>query len=244
MSYSAGEIAFKLSFQVSPIILTGGIASNIIGGMLPLVSITDALGFTEGLLSGGNTAIDSYFANFQPEPGGTIIDFEAAKYPFANQAVAANAIIANALNISLVMFAPAAGDSGYALKLATITALQATLQQHSMSGGTYTVATPSYYYTNCLLLKVYDVSTPQSKQPQIAWRWEFTQPLLTQQQAQQAQNSMMSKISGGVQTDGSLSGSSTIGAPQTLATPSISPAASGTSSAGVAGPAFTPGPSQ
>ena len=41
--------AFKLSFQISPIILTGGIASEIPGGMLPALAVTDAISFVTGI---------------------------------------------------------------------------------------------------------------------------------------------------------------------------------------------------
>jgi hypothetical protein len=231
-----GGTAWKLSFQLSPIILTGGIAQNVPGGMLPIISITEALNFTLGLLSGANDLdLDNFFANFEPLPGSRLASNQYGKYPFANQAVAANAVIQQPLTISLLMRIPVRQPLGYAAKLATMSALQQAITQHTQSGGTFTVATPSYIYTNCLLDDLRDVSSGQSKQPQTAFQWDFEQPLITLAQAQQAQNSMMSKISSGVQTDGSLSGlSPTIGSPSTLATPSISPAASGPAGAGVA----------
>ena len=238
---SPGLAIFKLSFQLSPIILTGGIAQNVPGGMLPIISITEALNFTLGLLSGADDLdLDNFFANFDPLPGGSLIKNQYAKVPFANQAVAANAVIQQPLNISLRMRIPARLPGGYAAKLAAMSTLQQALSQHTQSGGTFTVATPTYLYTNCLLDDLRDVSGSESKQPQSTWQWDFEQPLITLAQALQAQNSMMSKISMGVQTDGSLSGlAPTVGSPPSLATPSISPAASGPAGAGVAG--FTTG---
>lgn len=237
MSISPGLAAYKLSFQLSPIILTGGIAQNVPGGMLPIISLTEALNFTLGLLSGGQDLdLDDFFANFDPLPGGRLIANQYGHYPFANQAVAANAGIAQPLTISLLMKIPVRQPGGYAAKLATMMTLKSTLDQHSQSGGTYTVATPAYFYTNCLLLDLVDVSTSETKQPQNAYRWDFERPLLTLAQAQQAQNSMMSKLSSGVQTDGALSGlSPTVGSPPSLATPSVAPAATGPAGAGVAG---------
>lgn len=246
MSLSAAGIAWKLTYEISPIILTGGIAQNIPGGMLPLVSITQAAGFVTGLLSGSNIAnLDQYFAHFQVLPGGSLISQDVGHYPFANQATAANAVITKPLRISMRMICPAqtAGGAGYISKLVTISALQAVLAQHNSSGGTYTVATPFYFYTNCLLLDLHDVTPGNEKQPQRDFQWDFEQPLLTQQQATQAMNSLMGQIGGGLPTTGAWSGlAPTVNAPPSLAAVSTVPAASNTGGAGVAG--FGGGPSQ
>src|SRR5579859_6827529 len=96
-----GLAAYKLSFQLSPIIFVGGIAQNIPFQMLPIIAITEALNFTIGLLSGGDPIdLDNFFANYQPMPGSTLIDNQYGQYPFANQSVAANALITNPLRIS------------------------------------------------------------------------------------------------------------------------------------------------
>lgn len=239
MSASPGLIAYQLSFQVSPIILTGGVASAIPGGMLPIISITEAVNFVGGLLSGASpTSLDDFFASYRPLPGSTLIDNQIGNYPFANQAVAANAIIAQPLTLSMLMTCPVRQQGGYATKLATMIALKATLTQHAASGGTYTVATPVCYYDNLILLRVTDVSGDQSKQAQMAFRWDFVQPLLTLAAADAAQNSMMSKLTAGTQTDGSLSGTApTIGSPPSLATMSVAPAAQNAAGAGIA-PSF------
>lgn len=236
-----GLAAYKLSFQISPIILNGGLASAIPGGMLPIISITESLNFVSGLLGSGgeDVNLDGFFANFEPLPGTEMIDQTIGNYPFANQAVAANAVIAQPLPISLIMICPARETIGYATKLAVMTALKATLQQHNAQGGTYTVATPSGFYDNCLLVRVVDASAGQSKQAQDRWRWDFVQPLLTLQQAQQAQNSLMSKMSNGTQLTGDPPAWSglppTVGQPPSLAGPSVVPALSGPAGGGVAG---------
>jgi hypothetical protein len=100
------------------------------------------------------------------------------------------------------MIAPAPAGGGYPLKLAALSSLQQTLTKHNTSGGTYTVATPSYLYTNCLLIGVRDISGADTQQVQTRWQWDFIQPLLTLAAAQSAQNSLMSKISGGTQLTG------------------------------------------
>lgn len=231
-----GYAAYKLSFQLSPIILTDGIAQNIPGGMLPIIAITEALNFTVGLLGGGeNLSLDNFFANFEPLTGSTLVDNQVGTYPFANQAVAANAIIAQPLAISMRMICPARNGAGFATKLATMMALQAALEQHNSSGGTYTIATPSYFYTNCLMLKMTDVTAGDGKQVQTEYQLDFTRPLLTLSSANRAMNSLLSKISSGTAIDGTpaWSGlSQTVGIPPSLAAPSIIPAASNAAGAG------------
>lgn len=192
---------FQLGYEISPIILNNGIADLIPGKMLPIVAITEFANFTSALIGGNlDLSLDNYFAHFKPLPGSELINNEIADYPFANLTVAANSIIARPLPISLIMNCPAKSEGDYVLKLATMTALKKVLDQHNQSGGTYTVATPSYIYTNCLLKNLRDVSA-QSTQVQTAWQWDFEQPLLTQSQANATQmvlNSVMSKISGGL----------------------------------------------
>lgn len=231
--------AYKLSFQLSPIILTGGIASAIPGGMLPIISITEAFNFVDGLLSGGDNLddLDGFFATWHPLPGATMIDQVIGTYPFANQATAANAVIRQPLSISMRMICPARNEAGYAIKLATMLALQATLAQHNASGGTYTIATPSFFYTDCVMGPMRDVSTSQTKQAQNTWQLDFTKPLLTLADAQQAQNNLMAQITSGTAISGAPSWSGlapTVGNPGSLAGPSIVPAASNSAGSGTA----------
>lgn len=241
MSISFGLAAFKLSFQLSPIILTGGVANAIPGGMLPIIALTEALNFFDGLLSGGDnlTNLDDFFANFHPLPGSTLIAQDIGKYPFANQTVAANAVIVKEKSIGVRMICPARQEAGYALKLATMTALVATLEQHNASGGTYTIATPSYIYTNCVFLRMTDTSDARSKQAQNTWQLDFERPLLTLQNALQVQNNLMSQITNGTALQGAPAWSGlgpTTGNPLSLAGPSVVPAATNPAGAVVASP--------
>lgn len=208
MSTSASGAAFKLAFAISPIIMTGGIASFIPGGLLPIVAVSNAVSFVGGLLRGGSNPLnlDDYFAYFQPLPGGTLIDQQIGMYPFANQSVAANATIQQPLTISMLMICPVGNGSSYLTKLASMMAIQAAFQQHNTSGGTYTILTPSTIYTNCVMLNMTDVSSSQTKQVQNAFKLDFLKPLITLSAAAAAENSLMSKISGGVPTDGAQSG--------------------------------------
>jgi hypothetical protein len=237
--------AWKLTFQLSPIVLTNGIATNVPGGMLPIIVFTEALNFIDGLLIGTeDIELDGFFANFEPTTGATLIDQEIGHYPFANQAVAANAVIAQPLTVSMRMLCPVKDIAGYPLKLATMMALQAALTQHNGSGGTYTVVTQSYFYTNCIMTGMRDVSSEESNQQQFIWQMDFEQPLLTLQSAQQAQNSLMSKLTGGTQINADDTGSvgwsglsPTVGQPPSLAASSIIPSGSsaGTGVSGLSG---------
>lgn len=197
---SAGRVAYQFAFQLCPIFLTGGVAKFIPGNVLPIVVLTEALNTPISLLTGGgNFNLDSFFANFVPMPGATLIENDIARYPFANQAVAANALIAKPLHISMRMISPARNDFGVWSKLGTMLLLKSTLSQHNRSGGTYTVATPSGFYTNCILLDMRDITGGETKQPQAEWQFDFEAPLLTLEQAQAAQSSLMSKFTDGSQ---------------------------------------------
>lgn len=193
-----GRINYQLSFEISPIVLVNGIASNSANGMLPITAITQSII--------APFSLDQYFAHFRPLPNTNLLEYQVAMYPFANQAIAANAMIKNPSKISMLMTCPVQTSGGYADKLLIMTALQNALDLHNISGGTYIVVTPSFVFNNCLLLSIHDVSGNNNKQPQVDWQFDFLQPLITQQQAQQAQNTLMNKIAQGLPTDGSLSG--------------------------------------
>lgn len=224
-----GLAAYKLAFQLSPILLTGGLAGDIPGGVLPIIAITEAAHFVSGLLSGAeNIELDDFFAHFEPLPGSTLVDQQIGSYPFANQAVAANATISQPLTLSMRMICPARDTLGYATKLVTMIALKTALDQHNLQGGTYTVVTPSGFYTNGILLGLRDTSNEHSHQVQNTYQWDFTFPLLTLNTAQQVQNSLMQKLSSGTQVSGQPAWSgldATVGAPNSLAGPSLIPSA-------------------
>lgn len=237
MSFSPGYDVFKLAYEISPIVLNNGIAVNMPGGALPIVVLTESP-LASSLLTGTSSilslaagaaatltnllstqSLDDFFAHWLPLPGSSLIDQAIGKYPFANQAIAANAVIRQPLTISMRMICPANGTLGYAVKLATISALQTALAQHNVSGGTYTVITPSYFYTNCLLTGVRDTSNAGSKQTQNTYQFDFEQPLLTLQDAAQAYNNTMSQLANGTQMQGINGGLSWSGVSQTTGNP-------------------------
>lgn len=203
---NAARTAYDVAFQVSPIILTGGIVANTQGSALPIIALVgQAASFAAGALLDG-FSMDDFYARFVPLPGSTVISNAIGTYPFANQQVAANAIINQPLNISLQMIVPVKQTGGYMTKLAVFTALQQSLSSHNAAGGTYSIATPSYVYTNCIMTAMTDITSGETRQQQILWQLDFVQPLITQQQATAAQNGLMSKLTGGQQAGGSWSG--------------------------------------
>lgn len=183
---------YGATFQVSPILLTNGLASNIIGGIAGAIGATSSLtsilksigiplsALTElGALNMINGVPQQSFANYRPLPGSTILKYQIAEYPFYNQQIAANASIQQPNNISLLMYCPANKNTNVTVKLAIMSAVKATIEAHVQSGGTFTVLTPSQIYTDCLLTGITDVSTEATNQAQWAYQWDFTQPLLT-----------------------------------------------------------------
>jgi hypothetical protein len=210
---TASRSAYDIAFQVSPIVLFGGLypSGMPILGLLSGVgqAVTGAasgIGALAGEIGGlaytGLNLIqgqDPYFARFMVMPGGTLLNNAIGKYPFANVQVAANATIQQPKNVSLRMICPAKGDGYYLTKLAIMTGLQTTLEQHNAAGGYYTVATPSFIYTNGILTNVTDITPGNTANPQTEWQFDFEFPLISQDQATGALNTLMSQVSAGQQ---------------------------------------------
>lgn len=190
---------YKLGFEISPVILCDGVAQSIPGGMLPIVAITQSASFVSGLLGGSVqvTDLDKYFCHWRASQGGTMIDYDIGRYPFANQAVAANALLAQPLRIPMLMDAPVNDNTGAMTKLVTLSALQMVLQAHANLGGTFIVATPGLIYSGCILRTVRDVTSTSESVPQRQWLWDFEQPLVTESMAEAAKNSYVTKLDNG-----------------------------------------------
>jgi len=188
--------AYDLAFQISPIILVGGIVSSAQGGALPIIYFYGLLGLF------GEVTDPTAFPRYLPVPGGTLISNQVGSYPFANQYVAANALIVEPLSISMRMIAPVNQSGGYLTKLAMFTALQNSLAQHCALGGTFSVATPAYIYSNLLLTEMVDITHGANQQQQIEWQLDFIQPLLTLADAAAAQSNLMSKLTSGAAISG------------------------------------------
>ncbi len=163
-------------------------------------------------------------------PGATLSSQQIGHYPFANQAVAANATIQQPLVVSMKMTVVAQTRFGYPAKGAIMTAVATVLTNHNGLGGTYIVATPSYIYTNCLFKEMREIGGGNTKQPQNAWQLDFEAPLLTLNQATQALSNMPRRTEAGLIQIGqpAYSGISTsVNVPTALASPQIMPVAAG-----------------
>jgi hypothetical protein len=196
----------QLSYQVCPIVLTGGIASQIPGGMLAILSLFSGVGVNSLGLPFDIGDLDDAFGAFNILPGGMLVNQQIAKYPFANQSVAANATIREPLTLSVIMDAPMRGPNAWAFKQMIMTSLKATLDSHNNLGGTYTVITPAYMYENLIMTSLTDNSRSNNSLPQNAWRFDFEKPLVALADIQGAQNQLMSKITNQTQTDVNQSG--------------------------------------
>lgn len=187
---------FQRYYEIAPITLVNGIAANVAYGTMTVLSLTEG---TEESLANSN----DYFAHFKVMPGSTLQEWGIAQYPFASMIMAANAVIQNPLKVSLLMLCPAQSSYpslSYANKQSRITLLKTQLDQHISLGGSFTVATPAYTYNNCLLTSLRDVSSGGDKQVQMAYQWDFVQPLLTQEAATISYNALYNKLSGQLPT--------------------------------------------
>jgi len=196
----------QLTFQVCPIVLSGGIASQIPGGMLAMLQLFVGTGINSLGLPFDIGDLDDAFGAFNVMPGGTLVNQQIAKYPFANQWVAANATIREPLTLSVIMDAPMRGPNAWIIKQVIMTSLKATLEKHNNAGGTYTVMTPAYMYDNLIMTALTDNSRGNNSLPQNAWRFDFERPLVALADLEGAQNQLMSKISGSLPVNAAQTG--------------------------------------
>lgn len=240
---SLGREIFKLGYQISPIILTGKsrVTEFVPFGMLPIIALTESINFARGILgSAGNRDLNDFFGHFEPLPGGSLIANRIGDYPFANQRIAANAVISDPLRISLRMVCPARGAGAYLTKLATMSALRATLNLHSTTGGTYIVATPAFIYVDCLLTDLRDITQSSGNQKQAEFQFDFTRPLITEEDAIEAMNAQMSAIASGLPTTGTSSGAGlTVGQALASGIATVQTAAQNLTGAAIQGGGFT-----
>jgi hypothetical protein len=207
---------YQLAYQISPLYLTGGITGNQPSSIQPFLSYVMPGAFTilgpDFLPSAFQTYntddLNNAFGSFSVIPGGTLNKNTIAKYPFANQFVAANAAIREALNLSLIWDTPMRGPGAWDIKLATMTAIKKIFDAHVNIGGTFTIATPAYIYTNMLLTGLTDNSRGTVPLPQNAWRFDFERPLVVQAELQQAYNlnQQLLKMTNGLPSTGAITG--------------------------------------
>lgn len=232
---------FALSYQKTPIVLSGGVAGAP-GNLLPLIAITQAQDYTNGVLGNAQLGPNDFLFDFYPMPGATLGEFQLGQYPFANQTVAGNAIITEPLRISMMMVASVRNAGGYAQKASVFPSLRSSINQHAQLGGTYNIATPSFIYQNCILLSLRDISSGDPMRPQDRWQWDFIQPLLTLEDGQQYLNSYTQKAQAGLPQTTNASGgipqsgpAQAVGSSIGAVAPSILPSAKSSLGASVPG---------
>lgn len=198
---SVGRISYQLAYQISPIILVDGIAS-LMGGLMPIVLLTQMVNTAQGSLNiatGDATAadllkLDNFYAHFKPMAGGTLHNNQIGQYPFANQKVAANAIIAQPLSIPMLMTCHPRIKGAAVNRLLSGVMIKEALDKHNFSGGTYHILTPQFMYRNCIMLDMKDITPGNSEHPQVEWQMNFTQPLITQSEATGALNKLATQL--------------------------------------------------
>ncbi len=200
------RLAAQIAFEISPIFFVNGIAKNIPGSILPIVFFTEGLSLSGGLLTGGGgLSYETASVIFKIVPGAILFNAVAASYPFANQTVAANAMINEPLRFSMLMICPARKKSGMLLKNITLSMLKAHFDQHQLSGGYYNVLTPAYMYNGCLLTQIRDVTSQvDNGQVQTTFQLDFEQPLVQIDEAEGAYNQLLSQLSSGCKIPGGL----------------------------------------
>ncbi|MXV44320.1 hypothetical protein GS501_04575 [Saccharibacter sp. 17.LH.SD] len=200
---NVGRTTFKLGYQISPLILTGGVAEKM-GGAVPIIVYTQAVALLNGLVAGGISGklegydLDSMWCHWSPMSGATLVDNSIAEYPYANQSVAANAMVVNPLTLSMQMICPPSGAGAMATKLATLQSLQVILNKHAQLGGAYIVITPGQVYTGMLLTRVSDTTPNPTAAAASQFQFDFTRPLTQKSENVQKQSTLMKKLSGGM----------------------------------------------
>lgn len=195
-----GKFVYQLAFEKSPIFLTDGLAQFVPGQTLPLIAITQAADVLRGAASGSiPTNLDDFFATFWPMPGAKLVSNQIGQYPFANQKVAANAIIAQALTFSMRMNVTPKTKGGMISRTMTMAAFTAAIEKHCQLGGSFTVLTPAKMYVGCILTGITDMTSGESLHQQTDWQLDFMQPLLNTSEQQLVMNRVMDNMTKGLQ---------------------------------------------
>jgi len=187
---TAAREEFRFKYEISPLLLKNGIAENMPDKVMPIIQLTQQGGYP--INSNG------YFANFKVVTGSTLMQNSIGQYPFANQATAGNAIIQQPVNVSLLMYCPANHNYPTDSRSSIIASLIASINSHIQQGGLFVVYTPLYIYDNCVLVGMRDASEGENSAMQNAIIFDFQRPqIMDANEAQGAQNNLMSKISKG-----------------------------------------------
>jgi len=187
---TAARQRFRMQYEFAPILLKNGIADGYPEKVMSILQLTQQNGYP----------LDDtgYFGYFSFVNGGTYMQNTVAQYPFANQYTAANAIVRQPNNISLLMTCPARSNMPLDRRQSIFQSLMASLDRHIAMGGMFVVYTPMAIMQNCLLLSARDSSSGENAVLQNGIIFDFQQPqIMTDEDASKATNATMSKINNG-----------------------------------------------
>jgi hypothetical protein len=187
---TAARQRFRMQYEYAPILLINGIADGYPEKIMSILQLTQQNGYP--------TDDSGYFGYFSFINGGTFMQNTVAQYPFANQYTAANAIVRQPNNISLLMTCPARANMPLDRRQSIFQSLTASLDRHIALGGMFAIYTPMSIMQNCLLLSVRDSSSGENAVLQNGIIFDFTQPqIMTDEDASKATNQTMDKINKG-----------------------------------------------
>ena len=203
----ANRQEFEFKHELCPILFKNGIASQLEDKLMPIIQITQQEGYPTSSIAGkllkavapGMPPTSSmYFAHFKLVPGSTLMLNSIGQYPFANAATAANAIIQQPVNVSLMMYCPANADYPTSYREGIIASLVAAMNSHVQQGGMFVVYTPMFIYDNCVLVGIRDASEGENSAMQNALIFDFMRPqIMTNEEAEGARNRLMDKLAKG-----------------------------------------------
>lgn len=171
---------------------------------------TELVGTLNGLISGavrGNVNLpdlDNTWCHWQNSTKNTLINNSISQYPYANQTVAANALVTQSPSISMQMVCPPRGSGAMLAKILTIQSLISLLNKHCQLGGYFNIITPGQFYTKMLLTSVTDSSPDATSQPASQYTFQFTRPLTQKNEAAQKMSTLMTKASDGMPSIGDV----------------------------------------
>ncbi|MFL3310094.1 hypothetical protein [Enterobacter asburiae] len=115
--------AFRLAFEISPILLVDGIAASIPGGTMPIAVLTEGVSIVDGLLHG---EIADQSTAFTPMAGTTLVQQDIGTLNFYNMVTAANSVVNRPNRVIMQMMRPASTkNGGYATKGITFSCAEA-----------------------------------------------------------------------------------------------------------------------
>lgn len=122
------------TYELNPIVLTGGIATD--DGL----KISDLLG--------------KGFAYFRPLDGTQLLSYSVAEHPVYNLETAATAVMRNPLTIQFLMIVLKSRLNPTALQHDKLINFINQLRLHSKKGGLFIIATPFYTYQNVIITEI------------------------------------------------------------------------------------------